>query len=124
MSRTRSARPGEARISREIDQSEVDQVPLTRPPLLLARPEAVEVIAAVPEGPPIRFRWRKALYKVERCEGPERIACEWWRDGRAARSRDYFRVEDNQGYRFWLFRHGLYGRETAAPRWYMHGLFP
>ncbi len=119
------AGPSAARKCREIDQimsPEAD--PLTRPILLLTRPEMIDVIAAVPEGPPTRFRWRKALYRVERCEGPERIACEWWRDGRAAHSRDYFRVEDDEGYRFWLFRHGLYGRETAAPKWYMHGLFP
>ena len=40
-----------------------------------------------------------------------------------ALSRDYFRVEDTQGYRFWLFRYGLYERETTRPDWYMHGLF-
>lgn len=99
-------------------------VPLIRPVFFLNRPEPVEAIAGVPEGPPIRFRWRKALYEVARSEGPERIACEWWRDGRNALSRDYFRVEDQVGYRFWLFRHGLYERETATPQWYMHGLFP
>ena len=27
------------------------------------------------------------------------------------------------GRRFWLYREGLYGRETAAPRWFVHGLF-
>ena len=97
---------------------------LTRPLLLLRQPEPVEAIAPVPDGPPIRFRWRKALYETRHSEGPERIACEWWRDGRGAYSRDYFQVEDMAGHRFWLFRHGLYERETDAPRWYMHGLFP
>ena len=87
------------------------------------RPEQVEAVAEVPDGPPIRFRWRKTLYRIARSEGPERIACEWWRDGRGGQSRDYFRVEDAQGYRFWLFRHGLYERETNSPHWYMHGLF-
>lgn len=38
-------------------------------------------------------------------------------------TRDYFRVEDARGRRFWLFRHGLYGRETSQPDWYIHGLF-
>ena len=96
---------------------------VTRPLLLLARPEPLDVIAEVPDGPPSRFRWRRAPYAVSRCEGPERIACEWWKDGRGYHTRDYYRVEDEAGYRFWLFRHGLYERETNAPKWFMHGLF-
>ena len=56
-------------------------------------------------------------------KAPERIACEWWRDGRGGHSRDYFRVEDDQGYRFWMFRLGLFERETGNPKWFMHGIF-
>ena len=78
-------------------------------------------IAEVPDGPPVRFRWRRAFYQVARAEGPERIACEWWRDD--SLTRDYFRVEDSVGHRFWLYREGLYGRELTAPRWYLHGVF-
>ncbi|MGE0845698.1 MAG: DNA polymerase Y family protein [Flavobacteriaceae bacterium] len=96
---------------------------ITRPLLLLDPPERIEAVAEVPEGPPSRFRWRRARYDIRRSEGPERIACEWWRDGRGAFSRDYFRVEDVEGHRFWVFRHGLYGRETDRPHWYLHGLF-
>jgi len=95
----------------------------TRPVLLLQRPELAEVMAEVPEGPPIRFRWRKVEYQVNRSEGPERIACEWWKDGRATHTRDYFRIETSEGYRLWLFRHGLYERETNTPKWYVHGMF-
>lgn len=88
---------------------------------LFTRPELVEAIAEVPDGPPVHFRWRRALYRVARAEGPERIAAEWWRsDGL---TRDYFRVEDSAGHRFWLYREGLYGRELVTPRWYMHGVF-
>jgi len=96
--------------------------PIDRPLRLFARPEPVEATAAVPDGPPLHFRWRRAHYRVVRAEGPERIAAEWWRDG-AVPTRDYFRVEDLAGHRFWLFREGLYGRETTAPRWYLHGVF-
>jgi protein ImuB len=95
---------------------------IDRPLRLFARPEPVEATAAVPDGPPLHFRWRRALYRVARAEGPERIAPEWWRDADAL-TRDYFRVEDATGHRFWLFREGLYGRETIAPRWYLHGVF-
>jgi protein ImuB len=96
---------------------------LTRPLRLFARPEPVEdAVNEVPDGPPVRFRWRRALYHVARAEGPERIAPEWWRDD--ALTRDYFQVEDSAGHRFWLYREGLYGRETeGTPRWYLHGVF-
>ena len=100
------------------------ETPPARPLRLFARPERIEVMAAVPEGPPLRFRWRRMLIDVLCAEGPERIAPEWWNawdDGRG--TRDYFRVEDADGRRYWLFREGLYGRETARPDWYVHGLF-
>ena len=99
-----------------------------RPLHLLPWPEPIDVIAPIPDDPPAVFRWRRARYRVARAEGPERIAPEWWReapeDASAAerRVRDYFRVEDTQGRRFWLYREGLY-RPDRAPRWYMHGLF-
>ena len=98
--------------------------PRERPIRLLPRPEPVEVMAVeVPEGPPLHFRWRRALHHVARSEGPERIAPEWWRGTRDAPTRDYFRVEDDAGRRYWLFRQGLYGASQDMPRWFMHGLF-
>ena len=57
---------------------------------------------------------------MTRATGPERIAGEWWRDD--ATTRDYYRVEDQSGARFWLYREGLY-RDGAEPRWFLHGLF-
>src|SRR5262249_29491021 len=97
-----------------------------------------DVVALVPDGPPVRFRWRRALHEVVVVEGPERIEGAWWSDeGDPARTqdlrapltgtaRDYFQVEDKAGLRFWLFRSGLY-RDLAsgapAPRWFMHGTY-
>ena len=101
--------------------------PPQRPLFLLDPPQPVEVLAAIPDGPPRRFRWRGEQYLVRLYEGPERIAPEWWRRRQGYEepgfSRDYYRVEDEHGRRFWLMRHGLYDRETSAPRWYVHGLF-
>lgn len=94
-----------------------------RPIRLFEHPELADAIAEVPDGPPLRFRWRRVMHEIASFEGPERIAPEWWRGQGGAVSRDYFRVEDGQGQRFWLFREGLYGVETAHPRWYVHGLF-
>ncbi len=100
------------------------EIPPARPLRLLSRPEPAEVIAEVPEGPPLRFRWRRVAHEVARAEGPERIAPEWWRPEDVGRdTRDYYRVEDAEGRRYWIFREGLYGRETASPIWYVHGLF-
>ncbi|WP_146030543.1 DNA polymerase Y family protein [Pseudovibrio exalbescens] len=98
-----------------------DTSALERPLRLLPQAELVEAIAMVPEGPPLRFRWRRALYEVARSEGPERIAPPWWEG--TAPTRDYFRVEDTHGRRFWLFREGLFERETPVPRWFLQGFF-
>jgi protein ImuB len=96
--------------------------PTDRPLRLFARPEAVEAIAEMPDGPPVTFRWRRVIYRIARVEGPERIAAEWWRED--ALTRDYFRVEDAAGHRICLYPEGLYGREHNAPgRWYLHGVF-
>ena len=140
-----------------------------RPPLLLERPEPIEVLAEVPEGPPVRFTWRRVTHRIRRWQGPERIAPEWWNDFLTAhgnsicsadgpprgqpdrlaavrpclaplgfkkgRTRNYYRIEDEAGFLYWVFRAGLYGREEEAssseaapregeglPRWYLHGV--
>ncbi|MEM7768068.1 MAG: DNA polymerase Y family protein [Pseudomonadota bacterium] len=142
-----------------------------RPIRLLQRPERVEALAEVPDGPPRRFIWRRITRKVVRADGPERISPEWWtytapltaapspegasrkwltpkldpradagliRETRKAlevedtgegvthrpRARDYYRLEDEAGRRYWLFREGLYGDGRGGPpSWYMHGFF-
>lgn len=102
--------------------------PPTRPLQLFDPPQRITVIAEIPDGPPKRFRWRRKLRDVLRHEGPERIAGEWWKSdadplGRDQLTRDYYRIEDAEGRRYWVFRHGLYGRESDDPGWYLHGLF-
>jgi len=105
--------------------------PPLRPLRLFEKPEPIKVpFATVPDGPPHHFTWRRATHAVVRVEGPERIAMEWWkRDGKVL-TRDYFRVEDAEGLRFWIFRDGLYGSELADEKgepvpanWFVHGLF-
>ncbi len=100
--------------------------PPLRPLQMFDPPQPIEVLAEVPDGPPLRFRWRRVLHEVARAEGPERIAPEWWRapvaSPAASRERDYYRIEDTAGRRFWVFREGLYGGD-APPRWFLHGLF-
>ena len=122
-----------------------------RPIRLFRQPEPIEVTAEVPDGPPAAFRWRRMHHRITAAEGPERIAPEWWehampqipakdehgkdrtekemdklrRDALASRTasltRDYFRIEDTHGLRYWLYREGFYG-EKHPPKWFMHGL--
>jgi len=98
--------------------------PPHRPLRLFESPERIKVgFALVPDGPPTSFQWRQLTHRVIRAEGPERIAMEWWRADGKTLTRDYFRVEDDMGLRYWLFREGLFGRELIQPHWFLHGLF-
>jgi protein ImuB len=98
--------------------------PWPRPPRLLPRPEPIDnVLAELPDAPPKRFSWRGKSYWLVRGDGPERIYGEWWqRSGERDAVRDYFRVEDESGARFWLFRRGD-GRDprTGDLSWWMQG---
>jgi protein ImuB len=103
---------------------EIEGRRIRRPQRLLDRPEAIDVIYATPEGMPRRFVWRRAVHDIARFEGPERIAPEWWRQPSSARLRDYYRVEDREGRRYWIYREGLVGDGRGGlPNWFLHGLF-
>ena len=109
-----------------LDKVEAIEGPDTppRPQHLLDRPEGIAVVYATPEGLPRRFVWRRLVHDIARVEGPERIAPEWWRERSAKRLRDYYRVEDVAGRRYWIFREGVTGDgRGGAPEWYLHGLF-
>jgi protein ImuB len=119
-----------AAVARAAWPARAEGEPPLRPLRLFERPEQIKVIAQVPDGPPARFVWRRATHAVVRAEGPERVAMEWWRAQGEMLTRDYFRVEDEAGLRFWLYRDGLYDREieqeegnAVQPNWFMHGLF-
>lgn len=97
-----------------------------RPARLLRRPERIDhVIAELPDQPPRRFTWRGTIHRIVRADGPERIHGEWWkRVAETHSTRDYFRVEDELGRRYWLFRSGDGEREaTGDLSWYLHGVF-
>lgn len=101
----------------------------TRPPVLLEAPEAVEATSVLPDGPPLQFRWRGRLRRIRRADGPERLAPEWWREdarGHAGRARDYYRIEDEDGARLWVFRDAGDGGgagDDGTGRWFVHGIF-
>ena len=96
-----------------------------RPIRLFDPPEPVEAFWLLPDDPPFRFTWRRRRHRMTRADGPERIADEWWQPGGSGAAdaiRDYYRVEDEEGRRFWLFRSGFHGGDRA-PRWFVHGVF-
>ncbi|WP_233384313.1 DUF6504 family protein [Methylobacterium sp. C25] len=96
-------------------------VGLDRPALLIDPPEPIAAIAMMPDAPPAAFTWRGRRYRVTRADGPERIRGEWWRsDCETASLRDYYRVEVEDGGRYWLFRDAPM---EAAPHWWLHGVF-
>jgi len=136
-------------VAPPLDEAPPPSTSRPRPLRLFARPQTVDAVAEVPDGPPVLFRWRRVVHRVIHAEGPERIAAEWWRDAaqpgedRSHLTRDYYRIEDSEGRRFWLFRKGLYevppspqtsspqssspqtgaSEPIRAPRWFLHGVF-
>jgi protein ImuB len=96
-----------------------------RPSRLLASPEPIETMALLPDHPPVAFTWRGIRRRVRHADGPERIRGEWWRrDAELTAVRDYFRVEDDAGERYWIFRSGD-GEDpnSGSQRWFLHGVF-
>jgi protein ImuB len=98
---------------------------LPRPVRLLDPPQPIDAMALLPDHPPVAFTWRRVRHLVRHADGPERIAGEWWkRDREWVSVRDYFRVEDEAGRRFWLFRRGNGSdADTGDMRWFLHGVF-
>jgi len=116
---------------RAVARSDPNEVPgewpkWPRPIRLFAQPEPLSrVMALMPDQPPRRFEWRGKPYKVVAGDGPERVHGEWWRrDAEVWAVRDYYRVEDEQGGRYWVFRRGDgFEDETGDLSWWMHGVF-
>lgn len=94
-----------------------------RPIRLFKPPEPVDAMAQMPDDPPVMFRWRGRVHRVRLAEGPERMEPEWWLAGLDTSPRDYYRVEDTAGGRYWLFRAGRYEAGGLQPRWFLHGVF-
>lgn len=119
--------PERAQVWKEVlgreDTASRTKVGHKRPLKLLDRAERIAVLYATPDGYPQRFRWRGHVHEVVRVEGPERIAPEWWRERGSARLRDYYRIEDDAGRRYWIYRQGLIGDGRGGlPDWYLQGL--
>jgi protein ImuB len=107
------------------DTGETWPDPWPRPSRLLPAPEPIETVALLPDHPPVSFTWRGIRRRVKCADGPERVFGEWWkRDAELSAVRDYFRIEDEAGERFWIYRAGD-GEDaaTGSHRWFLHGIF-
>jgi protein ImuB len=90
-----------------------------RPLQLLPVPQRIEVTAPIPDYPPMLFIYKDKIHKITKADGPERIEQEWWLQ--QGQHRDYYRVEDEEGKRYWIFRLGFYDDKESA--WFVHGFF-
>jgi protein ImuB len=89
--------------------------PGVRPLRLQPKLVALCVVSVIPDGPPISFDYCGATHRIACYWGPERIETGWWKG--AIVRRDYFRVEDQHGRRFWIFR------DLTNGDWFLHGVF-
>ena len=112
----RSLKPASSLIEKLTTEWRKDKL---RPLQLLAIPERIEVTAPIPDYPPMLFQHKGKLHRIIKADGPERIEQEWWLQ--QGQHRDYYRVEDESGNRYWLFRLGHYDDKTF--QWFIHGFF-
>lgn len=89
-----------------------------RPVRLIDPPMRIEVSILIPGESPVQLFIGHRKHRIVRSEGPERLTAEWWRD-KPSRwdTRDYYRIEDDQGFRFWIFR-------DPSEHWFLHGHLP
>ena len=87
-----------------------------RPSILLEHPEQAEVTFLQPDHPPTQMNWRGKLEVLVNGSGPERIVTAWW-GARLSSTRDYFKMQAEDGAWVWLFR------ELETDRWFVHGLW-
>lgn len=88
-----------------------------RPIRLIDPPMPIQVSILIPGGSPVQFFIGQQKHRVVRAEGPERLTAEWWREHNTRRGpRDYYRIEDDKGFRFWIFC-------DPFEHWFLHGHF-
>lgn len=89
-----------------------------RPIRLIDPPMSIEVSILIPGGSPVQVLIGRQRRRIIRSEGPERLSPEWWREHNLRwGTRDYYRIEDDKGSRFWIFR-------DPSERWFLHGHLP
>ena len=87
-----------------------------RPLRLFRPPEYVQV--ETPGRPPRAFIWRRVSFRTHAAQGPERLTPRWHAD-EDLRTRDYWRIQTEEGRRLWLLTYPGHGHED----WFVAGEF-
>ena len=90
-----------------------------RPSVVLDKPQKVEVVLLSPDGPVVSMNRNGETSRIITSIGPERITPRWWLTlpGRSPRPRDYFKVQDEHGQWWWLYR------KAGTSKWFVHGIW-
>lgn len=91
-----------------------------RPSVLLDPAEPVRVVVMAPEGPVVSLNHRGRALRIIGSLGPERIAPRWWLTGAEARTapaRDYFKLQDEHGRWWWIYR------KAETSKWFVQGMW-
>jgi protein ImuB len=91
-----------------------------RPHRIFDPPQPVQVLALLPDHPPRFYVWNGRRHDVVQADGPESLFGEWWvSDAEVFHLRDYYKIQDADGGRAWLFR----ATGPEGLRWFIQGLF-
>lgn len=95
-----------------------------RPVYWIDPPMHIEVATIHPAGSPVQFRIGRDTHRIIKAEGPERLTPEWWRaEPLRWEIRDYYRIEDDRGCRFWIYQE-LRVPPSSTTRWFLQGHLP
>jgi protein ImuB len=95
-----------------------------RPVYWIDPPMHIEVATIHPAGSPVQFRLGRDIHRIVKAEGPERVTPEWWRmQPLNWEVRDYYRIEDDRGCRFWIYQE-LHIPPSSTTRWFLRGHLP
>jgi protein ImuB len=89
-----------------------------RPSRLYGSPRSVDVVAMSPDGPVLGIGRGDRQRQVRCSIGPERIAMPWWSGPGSfcgASLRDYFKLQDEVGDWWWIYR------DVVNGGWFVHG---
>lgn len=93
---------------------------LDRPSLVYSVPHLIRDVEVNAHGHLLGFSYQRQRVVVRSSHGPERLLGTWWQLPSVSvpqTSRDYFKVQDEDGLWWWVFR------DRNSGQWFLHGLW-
>lgn len=93
---------------------------LDRPSVLYVSPQLIRETNVTHDGSLSGFTYQQQQINILSSYGPERVLGTWWHlpeVSQAAIARDYFKVQDESGTWWWVFRN------IMTSKWYVHGVW-